>query len=55
MGTMYRFTKGDESRIFWVLPNGKAVEYTATGRKEEIYFATINDSLKRNGFIGKII
>lgn len=55
MGTMFRFTKGDETRVFWVLPNGKAVEYTVTGRKEETNFVTINDSLKRNGFIGKII
>ncbi len=55
MGTMYRFTKGDESRIFWVYPNGKAVEYTPTGRRKETHFAAINDSLKRNGFKGKII
>ena len=55
MGTMFRFTKGDETRVFWVLPNGKAVEYTATGRRKEIHFAAINDSLKRNGWTGKII
>ena len=55
MGTMFRFTRGDETRVFWVLPNGKAFEYTPTGRKDETHFAAINDSLKRNGWTGKII
>ena len=55
MGTMFKFTKDDESRIFWVLPNGKAVEYTPTGRKEETYFGIINTSLKNDGWKGNII
>lgn len=55
MGTMYRFTKEDETRIFWVLPNGKATEYTVNGKKEETYFNIINTSLKQEGWVGKII
>lgn len=55
MGTMFKFVKNDESRIFWVYPNGKAVEYTPTGRKEEIHFGIINTSLKNDGWKGNII
>ena len=55
MGTMFRFTKGNKSRIFWVYPNGKATEYTVNGKKEETYFNIINTSLKQKGWKGTII
>lgn len=55
MGTMFKFVKNDESRIFWVYPNGKATEYTATGKREETNFNTINTSLKNDGWKGNII
>ena len=55
-GTMFKLTNGTEYRLFWVLPNGKAQEYTNTGRKdEEVLFNPLYHSLKQDGWTVKII
>ena len=54
-GTIFRFIKEGQKKVFYVLPTGQGWELTETGMSREVLFQREQPVLEREGWKGKIL